>query len=399
MSARRDLVTPVRWIVGVLTVVTVALTTAGFWHALRDPRTLGTDEVSDLMASIGVPVELTIVVGLVLPMVVAAFVAGLILVRRPDSVLVLVFALSVVTMSATVSRSLFALSSAAPGLRPLVDVVYISAIVTFAYFLLVFPGDRFKGPATRVFWVATIVFALSRPSAIADVTVRRLDAATSATDLFYMAGYAVIFTVVFTVQFFRYRGTTGQKRLQMRWVMLPVSVLGCYVTFTLVVPSLFIELPPRYFAVAMVGAIPLGIAFPLCLARGVLKYRLYEIDVVINRAAVYITLTAILAGAYVGLVFVFQSLLAPITAESDIAIAASTLAVAALFGPLRRRVQTFIDKRFYRRRFDAQQTLEQFGSSLRDEVELVALSRSLTGVVSETMQPQHVSLWLRTGTS
>ena len=395
MSARRDLVTPVRWAVGFLTAMTVALTAAGFWHALRDPRTLGTNEVSDLIEAVGIPVEVSIVVALVLPMIVATFVAGLILFRRPDSVFVLVFALSVVTMSATVSRSLFALMTAVPEVQIAIDAVHVVAIATFSYFLLVFPGERLQGRGLTAFWIGTVVIALSRPSAFEAVTVRRIDDSTSAVDLFYLAAYAVMFTVVFGVQFLRYRRTTGQARLQMKWVMLPVSVLGLYVTFTIAVPSLFVELPPRYFAIAMVGAIPLGIAFPLCLTRGVLKYRLYEIDVVINRAAVYVTLTALLAGAYVGLVFVFQSLLAPVTAESDLAIAASTLAVAALFGPLRRRVQTFIDKRFYRRRFDAQQTLDGFGSSLRDEVELEALSRSLTAVVSETMQPEHVSLWIR----
>lgn len=127
----------------------------------------------------------------------------------------------------------------------------------------------------------------------------------------------------------------------------------------------------------------------------VFKHRLYDIDLVLNRALVYGGLTAILAGFYVGLVFAFQALLAPVTAESDLAIAASTLAVAALFRPVRARVQAFIDRRFYRRKFDAERTLEEFSGRLRDEVDLGSLSAQLARVVSETMQPAHVSLWLR----
>ena len=127
----------------------------------------------------------------------------------------------------------------------------------------------------------------------------------------------------------------------------------------------------------------------------VLKHRLYEIDLVVNRALVYAGLTAVLAGAYLGLVFGFQALLAPVTAESDLAIAASTLAVAALFRPVKTRLQAFIDRRFYRRKFDAQRTLEDFSNRLRDEVDLGSLSTQLAHVVSETMQPTHVSLWLR----
>ena len=127
----------------------------------------------------------------------------------------------------------------------------------------------------------------------------------------------------------------------------------------------------------------------------VFKHRLYEIDLVINRALVYGGLTAILAASYIGLVFGFQALLAPVTADSDLAIAASTLAVAALFRPVRSRFQAFIDRRFYRRKFDAERTLEEFSVRLRDEVDLGSLSAQLANVVSDTMQPAHVSLWLR----
>jgi hypothetical protein len=132
----------------------------------------------------------------------------------------------------------------------------------------------------------------------------------------------------------------------------------------------------------------------------ILKYRLYEIDTPINRTLVYGSLTALLALIYFGVIVVLQRLIVLLTSQqSTLAVVASTLAIAALFNPLRHRIQGFIDRRFYRRKYDARKNLESFSAQLRDETDLDAFSDDLVGVVTETMQPARVSLWLRPDTA
>jgi hypothetical protein len=139
---------------------------------------------------------------------------------------------------------------------------------------------------------------------------------------------------------------------------------------------------------------------PLALSIAVLRYRLYEIDLIINRTLVYGVLSAMLVGMYLASIVVLQGLLRALTGhESQLAIVASTLLVAALFNPLRRRIQGFIDRRFYRRKYDARKTLEAFSAKLRNDTDLEALNNDLVGVVRETMQPAHVSVWLRPATA
>jgi hypothetical protein len=158
--------------------------------------------------------------------------------------------------------------------------------------------------------------------------------------------------------------------------------------------------PPLWLQLLMYALTLSFAGVPVAIGFAVLKYRLYDIDIIINRTLVYGPLTVLLATTYVGSVVGLQSVFRALTGqESTLAVVASTLAIAALFSPLRRRVQGFVDRRFYRRKYDAAKTLAAFSDRLRDETDLEVLSKDLVGVVSATIQPEHVSLWLRPETA
>lgn len=194
----------------------------------------------------------------------------------------------------------------------------------------------------------------------------------------------------------RFHRSAGVEQAQLRWIAAAVAATGITMVTMLVGSTIFGD---RGAAdVLFVGAITSISFIPIGIGVAVLRYRLYEIDRVISRTLVYGALTVILGAAYAGLVLGGQAVFSSFAGGSNLAIAVSTLVVAALFLPVRSRVQGFVDRRFYRRRYDAQRTLEAFGARLREQVDLDALGADLSAVVGETMQPAHVSLWLR-GTS
>jgi hypothetical protein len=188
----------------------------------------------------------------------------------------------------------------------------------------------------------------------------------------------------------RLQSAEARERQQFKWFAYGTAVfLGA---LFLMDAALQIGGPWARFVVIVTGLS----AIPVAVGIAILRYRLYDIDLLINRTLVYGVLTGILALVYLGGVVALQALFRYLTGQgSQLAIVASTLAIAALFGPLRRRIQAFIDRRFYRRKYDVTKTLEAFSAKLRDETDLDALRADLVGVVGETMQPAHVSLWLR----
>ena len=208
--------------------------------------------------------------------------------------------------------------------------------------------------------------------------------------LAFAAGGMFLPTMVLGVSavYERYQRAARRERLQLKWFIAGAVI-------ALVVSAVSLWLAPVNWGLAKVGLSVAISALPITVAIAILRQHLYDIDVVINRALVYGATTALIAIAFVAGIAVLQAILRPITGGSEIAVAVSTLASVAVAQPLRARVQGFVDRRFYRSRYDAARTLDDFGARLRDEVDLDAVRAGLVDAVHHTVQPTHASVWLR----
>jgi hypothetical protein len=198
----------------------------------------------------------------------------------------------------------------------------------------------------------------------------------------------------------RFRRSSGVERLQLKWLAAAAAAVAGISLLSIAGGVLTGAMfggqeQPAWMDVLDSLSFLAFICIPAAIGVAVLKHRLYDIDVVINRTLVYGSLTIALGSVYIGSVLLLQLLLNPFTSESDLAVAGSTLAVAALFGPARSRIQTAVDRRFYRSRYDAARTLDEFAVRLRNELDLDAIGTDLSVAVEEAVHPAHVSLWLR----
>jgi hypothetical protein len=274
-----------------------------------------------------------------------------------------------------------------------------------AFLLLLFPDGRLPSPLWRpVWWGAVgyiVMFTLAiwlsprsndlRLSSVSNplgsdlrFLTLLLDVANLATPFLLGAGGAAVIS--------RFRRARGDERQQIKWFAFAIVVMVVlFVVWLALSLTGFIPMGRLMFTVPLMG-------LPVATGVAILRYRLYDIDIVINRTLVYGSLTATLALVYFGIVTAGQILLGTLTGEQrlpQLAVVTSTLVIAALFNPLRHRIQRVIDRRFYRRKYDAARTLEVFGARLREETNLDTLGGDLVAVTRETMQPEHVSLWLR----
>jgi hypothetical protein len=286
---------------------------------------------------------------------------------------------------------------AAAGL--LSSLAQASLVFPILFLVLLFPTGRLLSPRWRpLAWISGTVIAAGMvsiaftPGPLSDFAPARnpfgVEAAAGILDLLAAIGgwtslacvVAAIFSLI--LRFYRSR---GDERQQLKWFVY-AATLG-------------------FLAIALAGETPIlgelvwivaPLSLPVAAGIAILRYRLYEIDLIINRTLVYGPLTAMLVLVYLGGVVLLQYVFRALTGqESQLAVVVSTLAIAALFNPLRTRIQGFIDRRFYRRKYDAAKTLEAFSARLRDETDLERLGVELVSVVRETMQPTRASLWLR----
>jgi hypothetical protein len=318
--------------------------------------------------------------------------------------------------SASEEYALYALVTDAGSLPGAEGMVWLTAwfggpivFALFAIVFLLFPNGRLPSRRWRpVVWLELVAIVCLVAFAFEPGPLGNLGL-VSVSNPFGIQGAAALLGTLSWVGFYmtlavavaggislvvRFRRARGVERQQIKWlafsgvVFCAVFAAGPFLWALPQSPATAWIWPVLFLAGASTIPVAVGIA--------ILRYRLYDIDLIINRTLVYGSLTAILALVYLGGVVGLQGTFRTLTGqESTLAVVASTLAIAALFNPLRRRIQHFIDRRFYRRKYDAAKTLAAFSAKLRDETDLYALNAELMGVVRETMQPAHASLWLR----
>lgn len=259
------------------------------------------------------------------------------------------------------------------------DWIWVLDGAAYGVVFLLFPTGLLLSPRWR--WNLWLLGVAVPVGAIGEETSAPLFAVGMAFLLAGTAGSIVSLIV-------RFRRSRGVERLQLKQLVLA----SCFI-----LPAMAISIPFYLESVLVQSVLALAfLGLPVAVGIAILRHRLYDIDVIINRTLVYLTLTATLAGTYLGSVLLLQLVLNRYTAGSSLAVAMSTLTVAALFGPARVRIQSAVDRRFFRAKYDASRTLARFAVHVRDRVDLADIGSDLLVVVQSTVQPAHASLWLRT---
>jgi hypothetical protein len=307
--------------------------------------------------------------------------------RKSDDPMGLLGSFSLVLLGVIFNQPVLAMIP--PALTVPAEIVALLGNACSLIWGYLFPGRYFV--PRWMCWVALV----SIPYWIADTFSRDFS-----NSMFSFVLFLGLLGSLIAVQIYRYRRVSNSsERQQTKWVIYGIVVaIGSYiielVVLFLLLPSFF-QLSSFFYVLAETLVSCILLLFPLSIGFAMLRYRLYDIDVLINRTLVYGILTTSLIVLYVGCILGLQFLLSGLSAGNNLAIVASTLAIAALFQPLRRRIQQGIDRRFYRSKYDAARTLASFSATVRNEVNLSQLSGHLLDIVQETMQPTHVSLWLR----
>lgn len=342
----------------------------------------------------------------------AAVVAALIVWRRPGNAVGWVVAAVATTGAITTFAAQYAIRwRAVPTDFPAgIWLAWLNQWLFFAEFLLlagfvplIFPTGRPLTPRWRpaLVLMAIATLAMSANGALTAGPMDGLAGRDNPAGLIpaHLAGLLVVpvvalfFGVVLLAVaslIVRFRRATGVERQQLKWLVYAVAlVVLCVFTNSIAF------LTGQASDLAAAASILSLAVIPLAIGVAILRYRLYEIDVLINRTLVYGATTAGIAAAFFAGIVVLQALLRPLTSGSELAVAASTLASVALFQPLRRRIQSAVDRRFYRSKYDAERTLDAFAARLRDEIELGTLEAELLEAVRETVRPAHASVWIR----
>jgi hypothetical protein len=328
-------------------------------------------------------------------------VALLIFWRRSDDRMGLLVSVALLTFgTATFVFTMEALAVRHPAWGAPTSLLHFLGAASFGLFLYLFPDGQFVPRWTR--WVVLVWIAWQLPRYFYPDWYLNPDPYTWHALTNTAVWLGALGTAIYS-QGYRYRRTAGAaQRQQIKWVVFGISAALAIFLGVSLARGVFASEPmsPATLLAYLVGDTLIGylavLLIPVSIGFAVLRYHLFDIDIIINRTLVYVTLTVVLAVIFEGTIVVLQYLFRLLTdQESEIAVVASTLAIAAVFEPLRRRIQGVVDRSFYRSKYDARKTLEAFSARLRKETDLDTLNDELMQVARETMQPAHVSLWLR----
>jgi hypothetical protein len=392
LCGRKLILARVVWVAVVSLIVALFLATLPAYYTLLQTVCTGascgavqpTPDSAQAMQKLGLSLGAyaTFILALTLALAFLCFaVSAVIFWRKSDDWMALLVALTVAT-TVTLSGSVYGTGmNSAWGVLAMVFNVLTSGL--YVLVLLLFPDGRFVPRWTRWLLLCGVVAALL----------------SFMNNVYNLVFYAVL-GMILIAQVYRYRTASSPlQRQQGKWFIFG-GIVVVIIIVGLIVPQYIFPSFGQAGSFYLLVSIPIGIVsslyLPLCIGLAILRYRLWDIDIIIRRTLVYSTLTVVLALIYEVSVFTFQSLLGGLTliGTNQVTIFASTLLIGLLFKPLYDRTRALIDRRFYRRKYDAARTLAAFSVTIRDEIELNQLREDLLAVVQETMQPAHVSLWL-----
>lgn len=381
-----------------VTIGLTVLTTVGFVRAFVNPQIIALPPLTDLFMALGLDFRLMMALALVTPFVMVVLISGFVFWRRSHDPMALLTTITLLALYTYSSRSLLTYQEI-PVLRHSVSAVFAVSMVCLVLVLALFPDGRFVPRWTR--WLAPVMGALFIvfPDAgrlLMGVLDGEIEVDGRARALFF--SWSIVFLVALLAQIHRYRHFSGDvERQQTKWVVAPIGLLFAAFIVALIVPLVFPATSDRWVGSALLAIIPLGILLPVMVANAVLRYRLYEIDRVISRVVSYGLVMAVLGAGYATAVIGLGAVMSEATGQegSDLAVAVSVLAIAALFRPVRARIHRVVDRRFNRTHYETRFIVERFTQALRDAARDETVRRYLITSVTVALQPEHVSVWLK----
>jgi hypothetical protein len=364
----------------------------------RDARSVLRANLAQVGLSVDFYAAYIFALGVVLAVVCFAL-AVIIHYHKSNELMALFTAVMLILLGSTIWGTTDVLATIHPTLGFLGNVLAVLSLTSLFLFLYLFPDGRFVPRWT--YWLAIALVTVMVPIALFPRPPFAMEDWSPLAFALFLLCWLLPGVIA---QVYRYRHVSGpMQRQQTKWVLFSLTTALTGWAAVIILLAIIPSLQPGSVVADFVGATATAgflLLIPLSLTIALLRHHLFDIDLLINRTLVYGVLTAVLVLVYFCTIVVLQRVLSVFTGQqSTLAIVASTLLIAALFTPLRHRIQAFIDRRFYRRKYDARKTLGVFSATLRDETDLDALSNDLTSVVRETMQPAHVSLWLRPDTT